>query len=150
MAHPPAPYSFHGLSVSGMVAVGLGLLTLVLLWMKRRWKIKAVRLREELQRLKSAPLQQEFRIERYDVLWFPVVTAAQGSREVLEIKPGVPHCKACAVPLSSPLGKKEWACSQCGSKFVGSLVDVMVTDSVAQQALKYFQERHPNHRKLVK
>lgn len=96
--------------------------------------------------VEPTPASWETRIERLEVLWYPVVQYLPGQKKVIKTVPGVPHCKKCAAPLSLSKEGKGWVCPQCGDHFVESLVDVSILDIVAKQALKYFLERHKEYR----
>jgi len=77
-------------------------------------RTRAEALQARLGELEGAPEVWEGRIEHFDVLWFPVVTADRRTRKVVSVKAGVPHCPKCAVPLT--LVRDEWACADCGAK----------------------------------
>ena len=100
--------------------------------------------RSELKALRSKAEIQEYRLERYDLVWYPAITYSPPDLAILSAAPGVPHCRACIVPLV--LERGEWLCRQCAAKHPESLADLTVTDSIVNQALKWFQERHPGYR----
>jgi hypothetical protein len=97
----------------------------------------------ELQALRSKPGKQEFRLERFELLWFPVVTFSEKDRSILSAAPGVPHCRACLIPLA--LNHESWDCRQCGGRHAASLADTAVTDAIVNEALRFFSERHPGY-----
>ena len=97
----------------------------------------------ELQALRSRPGKQEFRLDRYELLWFPVVTFSEQDKTILSAAPGVPHCRSCLIPLA--LNHESWDCRQCGKRNAASLADTAVTDSIVNEALRYFSERHPGY-----
>lgn len=101
-----------------------------------------------LRELRERPETAEFRIERFDLLWFPVVTASVQEMMITAVNPGVPHCGKCAVPLG--IDGKEWACARCGARHPETLSDTMVLDTISQLAVKYFQERRPGYRVAIK
>ena len=98
----------------------------------------------ELKALKEAPLKLEYRLDNFGVLWFPLVTASAAAKEVLSVTPGLPHCKACVRPLSAAGADGQWVCRQCQAHFPATLVDIHVTDIISKEALRCFQERHPD------
>lgn len=121
----------------------------VLYW-KRGLRILAVlrqvkSLEADLERTRSEPVKWEYRLERYELLWYPVVTAAPDSKKIISIAPGIPHCMKCIVPLATHGALAEWECSQCGAKHPESIVDAVVTDGIVNQALGYFKERHQGY-----
>lgn len=136
-----------------LAALALAVLALLAAYLRERrgalrLRSKWAALDEELRALKSRPERQEFRIERFDLLWYPAVTFSPGSQEIVAVSPGVPHCRACVAPLA--LNSGQWACAQCGARHPESLGDLMVIDSVTQQALKHFEERHKGFRLSLK
>jgi hypothetical protein len=92
----------------------------------------------ERDALREKASKREYRMERFEALWFPTVTLGPDGGAV-SAAAGLPHCKACAVPLK--LGAGEWACPGCGRKLPESLADTQVTDSVAKQALEWHRQR---------
>jgi hypothetical protein len=113
-----------------------------------RAEAKLAKAEKLLKEMRERPETAEFRIERFELLWFPVVTASVQTMEITNVVVGVPHCGKCAVPLG--LEKGEWVCARCGARHPETLADTMVLDTVAQQAIKYFQERRPGYRVVVK
>jgi len=105
---------------------------------------RAATLDGELKALRSRPEKHEFRVERFELLWFPTVTVSPREKTIQAVAPGVPHCKACLLPLA--LEKDQWRCRQCSALHPESLGDVQVTDSISSQALQWFQQRHPGYR----
>ncbi len=86
----------------------------------------------------------ETRIERLEVLWYPVIHFSAAAKRVVKTVPGVPHCKACVLPLTLKDGKG-WVCPRCDNHFAESLVDVSILDMIGKQALRYFLERHKEY-----
>lgn len=132
-----------------LIAAGAAAVLAAAAYIKERLARVAARRRAdtlegELKALKSRPEKHEFRLERFELLWFPTVTASPQDKLIQSVAPGVPHCKACLLPLS--LEKNEWRCRQCSAIFPESLGDVQVTDSISNQALQWFQQRHPGYR----
>lgn len=120
---------------------GLLALTLVALALKSR---RVARLSRELQELKvgfeglkEAAKRREYRIERYDALWFATV---EETAKGLEASPGRPYCRACVVPLAAADGKGEWRCRKCGVGLPASLGELHVVDSIRKLALSWHQE----------
>ena len=139
MAAPPL--------LAGLLLLVVAIAAALCLWAAaRRRKAEAAlaTAQAELQALRSKPSQQEFRMERFELIWYPVITYSASDQAILSAAPGVPHCRACILPLV--LERGEWLCRQCASKHPESLADMLVTDSIVAQALKYFQERHPGYR----
>lgn len=101
---------------------------------------------QELESLKNAPQKWEFSAERFDVVWFPSITTSPASKEVTQVSAGVPHCKACLVPLSILSDKDHSECPRCNSKFASSFANLMVLDSITKLALQYFQSKHPGYK----
>jgi hypothetical protein len=143
------PFQADGLHAGLSVALSL----VGILWineLKRAQRAEELRAKAEkaLRDSKNQPERAEFRIERFDLLWYPVVSASLETMRIDSVVVGVPHCGKCAVPLG--LAGKEWACARCSARHPESVTDTMATDSVAQQAVKYFQERRPGYRVAVK
>lgn len=131
------------------VLLGITVAALLWLYMKERMaKCRAEEnfesIRAELQALRSRPRNHEFRVERFELLWFPNVSVSDQERVILGVSAGVPHCRPCLLPLS--LDRGQWACRQCAARHPESLGDLMVIDSISKQALAWFQERHPGYR----
>lgn len=110
----------------------------------------ALRLAEaekELHALKSAPRVVEQRLERFGLLWFPALSLQDASSYIVSATAGLPHCRACVSPLKLQAGAEEaWVCLDCGARHPASVADTMVMDSVLQQAVKEFQQRHKGYR----
>lgn len=132
----------------GAAALFLGLAAAVAYAGLRKARRRAEALEDEVRRMRSKPEKHELRLDRFDLVWFPTVTVSPGTMEITGVAPGVPHCRACVSPLS--LGRGEWSCSLCNAKFPESLADLMVSDSITQEALKYFQQRHKGYRLAIK
>ena len=144
--------SLQSAGLPGYAAVGSGFLAIVFLiaglLSKRKISLLETRLealRKDNEKLRSGPQTWEYRIERFDVVWFPMLTTAPATREITQLNAGLPHCPSCVRPLGISGHDGEWACSKCQAKFAGSLADLAVTDVVNKQALRYFQERHPDY-----
>ena len=103
-------------------------------------------LERELNSLKTAPKKIEYRIERYELLWFPVVTASPQSQEVLSVVCGLPHCRSCLRPLTVSRETGDWLCAECQQRYPASLSDTMVTDGIEKDAVKYFLDRNKSYR----
>lgn len=133
-----------------MHAAGGGAALLLFVWAvaaTAKAKARAARLARteaELAELKTAPRDQEYRMERYDVLWFPVVTYKPLEKALTAVQAGSPHCPKCVKPLKAGPGEN-WQCPGCGIQRPSSVVDVVVTDQIAGQAALWFLERHPDH-----
>lgn len=134
-------------------ALSLAVTALTMLWFNAREDKKRVQqqkqaLEKQLRELKEQPERAEFRIERFDLIWYPTVTASIQTMEVTNVAVGVPHCGKCAVPLG--LDKNEWVCARCNARHPESIADSMVTDTVSKQAIQYFKERRPGYKVAVK
>lgn len=124
-------------------------LPFLVLWLLARRRVvaaerRAESLAAELRDIKERPDRWEARIERHDLLWFPVLTADPGRREVTEVAPGVPHCKSCVRPMA--IEKTEWVCGQCGQRRPETVADLVIIDGVGRDAVKQYLERHPEWR----
>ncbi len=134
---------------SASAGLGSGLLIGILfslpLYLKSRRLESALRgLEEKAQRLREACARKEYRLERFDVLWYPTVTVDPDAQQITGVSPGLPHCKKCRAALSAQNGG--WACSKCGDRRPDSLADTVITDTVTREALSYFQERNPSYK----
>ncbi|MBI4377251.1 MAG: hypothetical protein HY549_12475 [Elusimicrobia bacterium] len=94
---------------------------------------------KELIAIRAAAQTREFRIERFDLIWYPTVTYLPHSKRIVSIVPGAPHCRSCFAALS--LKGEFWSCPSCGRQSPGSLGDLMVMDAITKETLKHFQER---------
>ena len=94
----------------------------------------------------SPPRQFECRIERSGLLWFPVLTAAEGEKLVVGVSSGLPHCARCVSPLKLASGRtEEWVCAGCGERHPGAAADLMTTDALLTDCLRGFFARHPDY-----
>jgi ribosomal protein L37AE/L43A len=128
-------------------AGGFGLTALIAGVMLALEKGRNRRLQEDVERLTalaSSPQEHEYRIEMFDVLWYPNITWSPKNNEVLKTSAGVPHCKDCSQALKSSGDGKSWACPKCARTAPGTVTDIVVMDQVAEKALKYFTQRHPD------
>ena len=110
------------------------------------WLVQTIRLRRALRRaaaLEAGDKTVEYRIERFDILWYPVLTASPASKTVVSVKAGLPHCRKCLQALK--LAEEEWACAKCGTKYPEAVADIASLDAVAKTATGYFLERHPGY-----
>ena len=114
--------------------------------LRRRLMERLGELDGELNRARSAPRVWEYRLERYDVLWFATVAAARAAREIVSTSPGVPHCRKCVLALAGVEGKSEWRCPGCQEIHPGTLSDLAVIDTVIALALELFRENHKDYR----
>lgn len=105
----------------------------------RAAEARASEAQKELSDVKAAPQQHEVRVERFDLLWYPTLTAYMMAQEIVAANAGLPHCRACVQPLT--LKGQGWVCPGCHKEYPESLADVQVTDSVIQEAVKRFLER---------
>lgn len=136
-----------------IVAAVLGVVSLVLLilWLVARSRLKpfserTAALEGEVRALRAKlaePPEHEYRIEQYNVLWFPRVKAPAKQGGEPQGKPGVPHCPKCIVPLKAGEAGRDWSCPKCDFHCPASVTDVVVMDSVLEIALRYFKERPP-------
>lgn len=120
---------------------GLLALTLVALALKSRRVARLSRelkeLKVGLEGLKEAAKRREYRIERYDALWF--ATVSEGTKG-LEAAPGRPYCKSCIIPLAAADGRGEWRCPKCQASLPASLGELHVVDSIRKLALAWHAE----------
>lgn len=132
---------------AALAALAAGLLVWALALRRARASARAdsAARERELAELKARPLEVEYRIERFDVLWYPVVTADPAARRVLKTLAGSPHCARCSVRLKSTGAERGWACPECGFHVAAALADLQVTDTVAQEALRYFLQRRKDY-----
>ncbi|MFH2202181.1 MAG: hypothetical protein ABIJ96_03620 [Elusimicrobiota bacterium] len=139
-----------GLDIIHAALGGLSLLLLLILVARRRpsdepLKKELAGLQRTLAELRGKPLEQEFRIERYELLWYPVVTYSPPEKKVLKITVGIPHCPKCCVAMKG-LDEKVWGCPQCKTTCPASVTDLSVMDSIEKLARGYFLERRPDYR----
>jgi len=100
----------------------------------------AAGLETELKSYRSKPITREFRMLKYDVLWFPVLTIdPKNSSHILNTKVGLPYCQKCILPLKAGVDE-QWICMACGFKCAGTVVDIMITDGIAKIAETYYGE----------
>lgn len=104
----------------------------------------------ELARLRAAPAELEFRVERFEALWFPIVGFRREAKEIAQVRPGAPHCPACVRPLAAAARGGDWFCPGCGVRRTANLGTLSVADTVCQEALRFFDERHPGYRRPPK
>jgi hypothetical protein len=104
---------------------------------------EAAELKAKLDALDGQPQKWEARIERYDVVWFPIVTAEPKRRAVTGVVAGVPHCKKCVTALS--LARNEWSCAKCGHASPESVADVAILDMISKEAVKQYLDRHSGY-----
>lgn len=134
------------MSVVEIVSLGVAAACAVLaaaLWAARsRASQKIEALERELEALRQAERSNEYRVERFDLAWFPFVCYREGEKLVTRAGPGVPHCKACVKPLASQDGA--WRCAGCGDRRPDSVADTVATDSVTVEAVRFFLQRHPD------
>ena len=107
---------------------------------------RLAKIEKELQDMKAGPLRIECRVERFELIWYPVITASKASNEILSVVPGVPHCTHCVVPLTAAGNSGEWSCPLCRAKHPASISDIMALDVVSKEAMRYFLERHKGYR----
>lgn len=98
----------------------------------------------ELATLRETPKTNEYRLERFDLVWYPAVTYAEKDKLVTKASPGVPHCKTCVVPLASSGGG--WKCPGCRTVRPDSIADTAATDSVVKEAMRFFLQRRADFR----
>ncbi len=137
-------------AVHGGLTMAVCFLSVGWLWAKAQAKKSALRaavLEEELRLLKSQPKEWELRVDRFDLLWFPLLKT--DGQKVVSLSVGVPHCRTCVQPLSLS-DKQGWKCAGCGAFHPESLADLMVTDSVGGEALKQFLLKHSDYRGALK
>ena len=99
---------------------------------------------QSAESLRAAERPNEYRVDRFDLIWFPVVSYLEAEKLVTRASPGVPYCKACVKPLASQGGA--WRCPGCSDQRPDSVVDTAATDSVMREAVRFFLQRHPDFR----
>jgi len=130
--------------IAAAAAAGLFAVLSLGLWARSRGASRrAEALAVELDKLRSAPHEHEYRIEQFDVLWFPTVIFEKGSSAEATAKSGLPHCRKCVTPLKAGDAGEEWACPGCGFKCPASVTDLTVMGTIEKTALQYFCERPP-------
>lgn len=131
------------LLVAAAVAAVFFLTTLVFFFGKRSALAQAAFLEGELEKLRSLPLEREFRVELFDCVWYPKVTADLKAKKVLKAAPGLPHCGQDKAPLRHNEQGEGWKCVKCGKPYP-EFADASVRDSVVHAAVAWFRERHPD------
>lgn len=121
-------------------------LPFIVLWLLARRRAvgaerRAESLAAELRDLKERPEKWEGRIERHELLWFPVVTGDPRQRAVTGVAAGVPHCRACVKAMG--IQGKEWICDGCGQRRPESVADVVILDGITKEASAQFLQRRP-------
>src|SRR5438105_3461901 len=109
MDWPLRPDLLHALLAGAALA-----LTAVLFVFRSRARAlaqKTAALEAELSRLRSAPAFWEYRVERFDAVWFPTIAALASEKRVVSASPGVPHCGQCVQPLATTGGLSSWKCA---------------------------------------
>ena len=145
--HSPLPLTPHERALAAAV-LGLLLALLLQTWRASRLRSRLAGLAAELKGLREGPQKAESRIDRYDLLWFPTVAYLPAAKEIAAVSPGLPHCRACVVPLSLSAG--QWTCPQCGAKHPESVADLAVLDGISKEAVRLFLERNKGYRLAAK
>lgn len=110
--------------------------------LRKRAQAEAASLAKELEAERAAPRLNEYRLERFGLLWFPCVAFQEREKLLVRASPGVPYCKACVKPLAAREGG--WSCPGCSEQRPDSVADPAATDSVVREAVAYFLQRHPD------
>ena len=89
---------------AGAGAAGTAFLVALGLYIKERLARAAAQRRlltvkDELDSLKSRPDKHEYRLERYELLWYPTVTVSPQEKTILSAAPGLPHCRHLPAPV---------------------------------------------------
>lgn len=143
IALPPGLTPYAVPAAAAVVGLLLGLMLGKALSGAGRHKKRAEELSAKLTELEGRPEQWEARIDRYELLWFPAVTADPRRRVVTAVKPGVPHCRKCVAALS--LDRGQWTCAGCGQTSPESIADLMIVDQIGKEAVTQFLQRHPGY-----
>ncbi|MEE8425435.1 MAG: hypothetical protein V3S11_06380 [Elusimicrobiota bacterium] len=136
-------------AVAGGAAIlaflALVLLIAFLLALKRGSRLSGelAALQDEMTALKSAPKRHEYRLEQYDILWYPVLTLNEAQKKILKATAGFPYCKDCGERIKEMDGGVQWGCPKCDFRCAASVTDVVVMDSVNAKVVKFYQQRHP-------
>jgi len=101
-------------------------------------------LKGELRVLKGKPLEKEYRLEQFELLWFPVVTYEPAEKRILKVAAGLPYCPACTAIMKAVDGK-EWKCSRCDRRCPASVTDLTVMDTLENKVREYFIARHSEY-----
>ena len=128
------------------MGLAAGALLGLFLWLFEVYRLKTVSARarvaeKELGEMKAVPGKHEYRIEQFDVLWYPTVVYDKKSFAIKEIKVGAPNCLNCGVPLS--IGAAEFSCGKCGFKCPESVVSVSIIDQLSDKTKRFFELRYP-------
>jgi len=136
-------------SVFDAIHAGLGLAAFLFFafWLvARKGNMTLARRLEALEgrlaELKNAPGEQEYRLERHDLLWYPLLKYSPAEKKILSVTIGVPHCPGCFVQVKVA-GNKDFSCPKCAKSFPGSVVDLSVMDSMEKLVRSYFRQRRP-------
>ena len=146
MSFPTTPDLGHA-ALAGAVALLAGAAA----FFKSRAGGLALRVSEleaKFDQARTAPKYWEYRIDRFDAIWFASVAAVPEAKAIIAVSPGVPNCKNCVAPLATTGGRSAWTCPACGKAHADSLVDVTVTDAIVKLALDQFKESHRDFRRL--
>jgi hypothetical protein len=121
----------------------------LILWLVT-WKAKGsiegtlAALKSELASLKAVLPEQEYRVERHDLLWYPVLQYSPSEKKIVKVTVGAPHCPACFVPLKvGP--SKNFLCPKCSKNVPESVTDLSVMDSIDKLVRSYFVEKRPEY-----
>lgn len=145
----PLPETLPFLPAATAALLAIGFLVLYLVE-KRRAGALAAQLRESqalAASFKTAPQTFEYRVERFELIWYPLLTVSPAERAITAAAAGLPHCRNCAVAFKSE--GKDWACPKCNDRRPETVADTMVVDSVIKEAVKFFLDRHPDYRSAL-
>jgi hypothetical protein len=131
-------------AILGAVAALMFVLLIAETARRRKLAARVQTLEAAVALLEGGPKSAEFRVDRYDLLWYPKVEFSEKDKTFGKIAAGIPHCKKCVLPLK--LDGKEWVCSGCSQRRPESVADIMVMDSITKEATAFFLERHKDFR----
>lgn len=106
---------------------------------RRAGRRQIERLAAALAAAELAARRREFRLDRFELIWYPNVTVSADGSRVEGVAPGLPHCRKCLLPLK--IEGEEWVCGGCHARHPGSLADQMATESIRREAVKLWEER---------
>lgn len=113
-------------------------------WAYARAKARAAALEAELAVVLGADRHNEYRLERFDLIWYPVVSYQEKDKVLARASPGVPFCRKCVKPLAPD--DEGWKCPGCGARSPDSIADTAATDSIVREAIRCFLQRRPDYR----
>ncbi len=119
-------------------------------WAHARARRRVAELEAELAAVKAADRSNEYRVDRFDLFWYPSVIYREAEKLLVRASPGVPFCRACVKALASQASQASqgagWKCPGCGALSPESIADTAATDSIMREAVRFFLARRPEYR----